>query len=169
MLYGLASKEQAVEIAIAVCDVIGHSTGYAVHMCVETAAAETYIGEYRDPTIYAAGTGLTQVDEGTFDWLKDSYKNHKFAKGIREKFGIDLSRVQYRELELSPVLAMIFCRLRYYKAKGSIPETLEGRASYWKKWYNSTAGKGTPQGYIEKVYQCDAPSLIEQVMKEHAK
>jgi len=29
------------------------------------------------------------------------------------------------------------------------PSTLEGRANYWKTWYNSSLGKGTIKHYIE--------------------
>lgn len=164
MFYGLVNQRQLVDYAVAVCDVIGHSTGFAVHMCVETCAAETLLGSFRDPTVYSAGTGVAQVDRSTFDWLKDAYDDHRHGKAIAEKFGIHLKKVRYEELETSPLLAMIFCRLRYYAAKGSIPETREGRALYWKKWYNSydPNAKGTPEGYIDKCIKCNTDQVIKQ-------
>ena len=110
--------------------------------------------------MYAAGTGLTQVDKGTFDWLKGLYANTPTAEAIQKRFNIDISRTQYQELETSPVLAMIFCRLRYLRAQGAIPDTLVGRAEYWKKWYNTSAGKGTVAGYIKKVQDCGVAALL---------
>lgn len=162
MFYGLMLKEDAVVAARAVCETIGSADTreYAVALLVETAAAETLLGELRDPTMYAAGTGLTQVDRGTFDWLKQSYASTPVATAIQKRFNIDISRTQYQELETSPVLAMLFCRLRYMKAKGAIPATLEGRAAYWKQWYNTSAGKGTVADYINKVRDCGVAALL---------
>lgn len=162
MFYGLMLKEDAVIAARAVCEIIGSpaTRENAVALLVETAAAETLLGELRDPTMYAAGTGLTQVDKGTFDWLKGLYANTSTAEAIQKRFNIDISRTQYQELETSPVLAMIFCRLRYLRAQGAIPDTLVGRAEYWKKWYNTSAGKGTVDGYIKKVQDCGVAALL---------
>ncbi|QVJ13210.1 hypothetical protein [Pseudomonas phage PSA28] len=162
MFYGLMLKEDAVVAARAVCEVIGSpaTRENAVALLVETAAAETLLGELRDPTMYGAGTGLTQVDKGTFDWLKGMYANTPTAEAIQKRFNIDISRTQYQELETSPVLAMIFCRLRYLRAQGAIPDTLVGRAEYWKKWYNTSAGKGTVAGYIKKVQDCGVAALL---------
>lgn len=62
MNYGLVSKQDARLYAEAVCDVIGHGkANAAVLLCVETAAAETLLGDYKDPTPTSAGTGLTRL------------------------------------------------------------------------------------------------------------
>ncbi|WP_116287117.1 hypothetical protein, partial [Serratia marcescens] len=135
--------------AEAVCDVIGNGkSNAAVLLCVETAAAETLLGDYKDPTPTSAGTGLTQVDLGTFEWLRDKYKNSRYAAVLLNQFGIDLGRTVYQELRTSPLMAMLFCRLLYLTVPESIPATREARAAYWKKYYNTSAGKGTPQDYI---------------------
>ena len=162
MFYGLMLKEDAVIAARAVCETIGSADTResAVALLMETAAAETLLGELRDPTMYSAGTGLTQVDKGTFDWLKQSYSSTPVATALQKRFNIDISRTQYQELETSPLLAMIFCRLRYMRAQGPIPSTLTGRAEYWKKWYNTSAGKGTVAGYIKKVQDCGVADLL---------
>lgn len=133
MNYGLVSKQDARLYAEAVCDVIGHGkANAAVLLCVETAAAETLLGDYKDPTPTSAGTGLTQVDLGTFEWLRDKYKNSRYAPVLLNQFGIDLSRTVYAELRTSPLMAMLFCRLRYLAVSESIPATREARAAYWK-------------------------------------
>lgn len=161
MNYGLISKQDAVRYAEAVCDVIGHGkTNSAVPLCVETAAAETLLGDYKDPTPTSAGTGLTQVDLGTFEWLRDKYKSSRYAGALLSTFGIDLSRTVYQELRTSPLLAMLFCRLRYLAVTAPIPTTREGRAEYWKKYYNTSAGKGTPADYLDKCRRADVDALL---------
>ncbi|WP_117028456.1 hypothetical protein, partial [Klebsiella pneumoniae] len=121
-------KQDARLYAEAVCDVIGHGkANAAVLLCVETAAAETLLGDYKDPTPTSAGTGLTQVDLGTFEWLRDKYKNSRYAPVLLNQFGIDLSRTVYEELRTSPLMAMLFCRLRYLTVSESIPATREAR------------------------------------------
>lgn len=163
MNYGLINKQDAVSYATAICDVIGHGkNNAAVKLCVETAAAETLLGDFKDPTPTSAGTGVTQVDFGTFEWLREKYRNSRYAPLLLSKFGIDLSRTVYQELRTSPLMAMLFCRLRYLTVSESIPDTREGRAEYWKKHYNTVAGKGTPADYIEKCRRADVDALFGQ-------
>lgn len=163
MNYGLASKQDARRYAEAICDVIGHGkSNAAVALCVETAAAETLLGDYKDPTPTSAGTGLTQVDLGTFEWLRDKYKNSRYAIALLKEFGIDLRLIVYQELRTSPLIAMLFCRLRYLAVAESIPATREARAAYWKKYYNTSAGKGTPQDYINKCQRAGVDALFTQ-------
>lgn len=159
LYYGLKSKEDALQYARKVVEALGGGEP-AVRLLVETAAAETLLGQLKDPTPYAAGTGLTQVDKGTFDWLKQLYADHRLGNLIIQHFNIKLSATQYQELETSPLLAMIFCRLRYYAVPKAIPADLDGRAAYWKQWYNTSAGKGTVQDYLNKVAQCGVNQLF---------
>ena len=61
--YGLTSKIKAITLARQVCEVLGHgSTGCATNLLLETAAAETCLGLYEDPTPGGAGMGLCQHD-----------------------------------------------------------------------------------------------------------
>lgn len=158
--YGVISQQALFDTAVAVCDVMGHGSGYAVELLMETAAAETLCGTYRDTTDYSAGTSVMQIDEGTFDWLQGKYANTAVAKCLKEQMDIDISRVSYRELEHNPLLGMIWARMRYMAVKQPIPKTLEERAAYWKKWYNSVEGKGTPEEYLDRVKRCNIASFF---------
>jgi hypothetical protein len=152
MYYGLSSAHSAVTLALAVCDVLGHGKNHAGSLLlVETAAAETLLGELKDPTERYAGAGLTQVDEGTFKWLREKFTNSKEERALSKAFGFTLSKVNYSELELSPLLAFVFARLRYKVVVPDIPSSLEGRAKYWKDYYNTDAGKGNEDDYILKA------------------
>ncbi len=95
LYYGVASKEALIEQAKQVCDVLGHGVNKnAVAMCLGTTAAETLMAQARDMTLYGAGGGVTQVDEGTFDWVKAKYQGDpKVAGPLKDVFNVDLSKV----------------------------------------------------------------------------
>ncbi len=68
----------------------------------------------------------------------------------------DLSPANYKgvyenDLQLKSTLQAILCRMYYAGIREAIPSTLEGRARYWKKYYNSVLGAGTPEKYIARV------------------
>ncbi len=44
-------------------------------------------------------------------------------------------------------------RIKYLRDKDKIPDTLPGQAAYWKRVYNTEAGKGTLDRYIAKWNQ----------------
>jgi hypothetical protein len=45
-------------------------------------------------------------------------------------------------------LAVVMCRLHYFHKRPPIPESLEAQAEYYKIYYNSMLGKGSPEKYI---------------------
>ncbi len=168
--YGLVSVRIALEIAKAVCDVLGHGrNGTAVQLLMETAAAETMIGAYPDRHTHVAGVGLTQVDEGTFDWLVEKYKSRELNEKLKESFGIDLAKLKYSDLALSPLLAFIFCRVRYQVVLQQIPERQADRAKYWKVHYNSTKGKGSPEEYLHRCKKAGINEIFENELMEEIK
>jgi hypothetical protein len=156
--YGIVSKEQILEFAYAVCEVMGHGNNHsAVELLVETSAAETLLGEFDDPTDYGAGTGLCQTDEGTFIWLIDKFRFSSVRQEILSAFFIDICNVRFDHLANSPLLSLIFCRLRYMVVVDEIPLDREGRAQYWKTHYNTYAenADGTPEKYLQRCLDCN--------------
>jgi hypothetical protein len=164
MNYGVVNDTHAILVAKAVCKSLGNGkNNNADLLIIETACAESQLARYHDDTPDGAGRGLTQVDAGTFYWLKE--KALELAPGAcmrtkrswREKilkdFGVDLKRVEHSDLDYNPLLAFIWCRLRYLVVTEAVPKTLDGRALYWKKHYNSYAenAKGTPEHYIQSA------------------
>ena len=153
MFYGLVKQQHAVEIATRVCDVLGHGSNHnAVQLLLETAAQETHLGLYPDRSIYSAGFGLCQVDEiGFVDVQKRTRKKDRVA--LLTNLGVDLNQVEHRELEHSPLLSFVICRLHYKLKPKPIPTDLASRAAYWKKNYNTKSGKGTPGEYVENAHR----------------
>ena len=53
------------------------------------------------------------------------------------------------ETNLAAQIAM--CRLHYRRIPKALPSSLKGQAAYWKKYYNSSAGRGTVEDFLERV------------------
>lgn len=163
--YGLLDKEHAIAIARRICDVIGYGgNGTALELLVETAAQETWLGAIKDPTMYGAGHGLCQFDHIGFIDVQQRTKR-RIKKKVLDEFHVDIDRVDHRELEYSPLLSMLFCRLKYLLVRAAVPADLEGRAHYWKKYYNSSLGKGKPEEYIRNASRFVKP-LLEKTENE---
>lgn len=150
MYYGLTQVSQLVEMTQRVCDVLGHGkNNAAVDLLLETACAETLMGTMRDRTNYRAGGGVTQIDLiGLVDVQRRTPERVK--RVLEREFDISLSAVEHRELEHSPLLSLVVCRLHYRLKKDDIPSGRSERAEYWKAHYNTAAGKGTPGEYMER-------------------
>ena len=141
----------------------------------ETAIQESNMGQapgtYKmvDDEKFGRGSfGVGQVDERNFeDTLarlrgdKGQPKNLvKYVQIFKDKLGIDLTDLEYEDL-IDPKLGLIFTRLHYLKNPDPVPTTVEERAKYWKKFYNTSAGAGTPDEYLSnqeayaKIYGSD--------------
>ena len=67
-----------------------------------------------------------------------------------------------RVLRHNDALACLFARLHYLRFSAAIPDTVEGQATYWKKYYNTHLGAGTPQKYIAKFHHYVLPHWTTQ-------
>ena len=93
------------------------------------------------------------------DNLMHYLKHRKSLMGkCAEASMVDLKHWQnYDELVWAEILekniaaGIIHCRLKYWRVPKRMPNTLEGQAAYWKKYYNTEGGKGDPEHFIESV------------------
>ena len=51
-------------------------------------------------------------------------------------------------LETNIAAQIAMCRLHYRRIPKPLPSSLEGQAKYWKKYYNSMAGRGTVEDFL---------------------
>lgn len=152
LYYGLVHQQQLVDTAAFVATLIpGGNALNTFHLLLETCAVETKLGQFKDPTPNGAGRGVPQIDADTFEWLKTKYRDSKQALLILDRTGIDIERVGLDDLDYNPLLALIWCRLRYCAVPLAIPDTQASRAAYWKLYYNTSAGKGTEQDYLQSA------------------
>lgn len=149
MNYGVINLKRIVEDAQLICDCIGHGKyNTAIEMIIETAVAETGLGAIEDKTV-GAGMGLTQFDDKPFQDIRN--RNQKLQPKILKELGIDINLVEWDDLRYNQFLALLFTRLLYWLKGEPIPKTIEERALYWKRHYNTYApnAKGTPEHYLE--------------------
>jgi len=145
-MYGLVCDLK--HIAVEVCHCLGNGSNQsAVKLLLETAGVETGKGTVRDNT-REAGMGITQFDWIGFKDVLDRTRQKDKDKILRY-FDINIDWVKWEELRYNPLLAIIFTRLKYKLIPEAIPNTLKGRAKYWKIHYNTEAGKGDIEHYLE--------------------
>jgi len=148
MNYGLINKLYLKECVEKVCDCLGYGANKnADELLLETAGAETLHGDAIDGTI-GAGMGITQIDEIPFGDIQNRVKESDKSK-VKDILGIDIDLVGWEHLRYNPLLCVLFTRLKYKKIPEVIPNSMQGRAEYWKKYYNTVAGKGTVEHYLK--------------------
>lgn len=147
--YGLTSVNQIEETVVAVVGVLGGGAN-AISLMLGTCAAETNLGKAKDRHS-KSGYGLFQLDEIAIrDVIERTREHHRDL--IEDRFGVNLDEVEPRDLNFSPLLSAIFCRLHYKLVPEPLPDNMTDRANYWKKHYNKT-GKGTPAHYLQQAEQ----------------
>lgn len=122
----------------------------AVNLLLGTCAQESAFGKYRRQLGNGPALGIYQMEPFTYNdchinFLK--YKPDLLAK-ILKVSGLD-QFPDADEMVNNDVFAACMCRVRYLRAPGAIPETVEGQAKYWKQHYNTRLGKGTVEEYLK--------------------
>lgn len=120
------------------------------------AKAESNFGKH--PGTYRRGYfgGIWQVDKAAFKETQNLAAHPNFVKlhaAIRNKFSWDDSPVEWTKVKWQnctiPTFSCVAARLYLAAIPERVPGTLEGQAHYWKKHYNTAAGAGTIQHFIE--------------------
>ncbi len=147
--YGLTRLDQVFQL---IEDVVEKLKGTSENveatkqLMIGTIAQETKLGTYRDPSPYKYGSGLCQIDPKLpFEDIQD--RAGKWIGIVKDIFAIDIERATHRELELSPLLSVVMARVKYKIVPYTIPPDFDGQWKYYKKWYNSYAGKATKEEY----------------------
>jgi hypothetical protein len=120
----------------------------AINLLLGTAAQEsafgTYLRQIRGPAI-----GAFQMEPATFDWLRNKYK---------ERYP-HLEQCEAQDMEWDMGLAIVMARLRYRVVSAPLPtaDDVAALATYWKKYYNTVAGAGTVEEFVENWGRYVAP------------
>lgn len=148
-MYGIENEEDAIYIARKVVRVFGGGHK-ALLLMLETACAETHLGTYPDRHPEKLGVGITQFDQIAIDDLQQRVRS-RHRRLLKQHFGYSLNEIVLADLADDALLAFALTRLKYLLVPEPLPETLLGRAEYWKKYWNTSAGKGTVAGYLSDV------------------
>jgi hypothetical protein len=159
IMYGLISSERLDGYIIDVCNQFGNASN-AKLLLMETALAETNYGNTPDLTPNS-DFGVFQFTQTGLNAVKGVSTDIK-AK-IRKRYGVEIDKLTTASLAFNPLASTICARLYYLTIPAAIPNTLQGRAEYWKKYYNSSLGAGTVQGYINAVKGNERPKILKDV------
>ena len=111
----------------------------AIDLLLGTAAQESAFGTYLKQ-VNGPALGAFQMEPATFYTVK--------AWSVR-RFPLVLEGRYAPELEYDLSIAILSARLNYLSKPDSIPESLQGQAAYWKKYWNTYLGKGTIEQYVK--------------------
>jgi hypothetical protein len=98
------------------------------------------------------GYGLFQIEVGTYNSLLKDFLRYRPALdgALRQFLAPEPSAIM--QLATNLAFGAAVCRLRYYWRPEPRPGfELRAMAEYWKRFYNSAAGKGTVEGFIAKT------------------
>lgn len=113
----------------------------AENLLMGTAAQESHLGHYIKQVGKGPALGIYQCEPVTHD---DVVKWGR-AKGLLEFESCSPGRLVY-DLKYATMIA----RLHYYRVPKALPsaDDIEGIAEYWKRYYNSSLGKGKPEEFV---------------------
>ena len=115
-----------------------------------TAAKESGLGRYVHQLGAGPALGVFQMEPATFH---DIWRNYiRFNPGISNNLALRWPMEPEPEQMITDlVLAAVMCRLHYRRVAKPLPEhdDIKGLASYWKQYYNTSAGGGTEEGFIK--------------------
>ncbi|MCA9367010.1 hypothetical protein KC887_01955 [Candidatus Kaiserbacteria bacterium] len=136
-------------------ELLGLGSPAAEQLLLGTAATESRMGRYLHQ-INGPALGIYQMEPTTHDDLIVNYL--RFHKGLLQ--GITLLTSTYRGTAAKELIgnlnyATAMARAHYYRVAEALPAfgDIEGQAAYWKKYYNTTKGRGTATHYTENYYR----------------
>lgn len=125
-------------------------TSNVVNMIIETACVESNCGEYIKQ-LKGPACSIFQIEPRTAKDIINNFisKNELRLENFTKLYNKNLTLEQ--NLCTNLMFAIFMCRMFYLRIKEPVPSTVELRAKYWKKYYNTEKGKGTVERYIKAV------------------
>ena len=147
----MINAKQLTELVIVpTLEYLGMNSDAAVNLMLGTLAQEsamgTYIKQIRGPAL-----GIYQMEPDTHQDIYESYLSYR--PDLRFKLGLytrgDHQPPEQMITDLNYATAM--ARLQYFRRPEALPdaEDLVGLALYWKEYYNTIAGAGTIDEFID--------------------
>lgn len=125
-------------------------------LLVGTAAAESALGtDDRIKDLKTNPNGVFQVLQEPFKTATRRLVRDKALQERLKQEGIDYKKLSHKDVQ-DYKKAALMARLIYKQAEEPIPE--EGHAAYWKKYYNTEAGDGTVEKFVQKLTERVVPA-----------
>lgn len=146
---------------------LGLYTESAARLLLGTALVESRASYLRQHPSGPA-LGLYQMEPDTFRWLWWDWLPLR-RPGMRDRIAEfigpwHLGQDPVRELTANLYFATALCRIRYLTAAPPLPAAtdIQGLGQYWKNHYNTAAGKGRVQDWVD-TYKRLAMMVIRPV------
>lgn len=141
---------------------IGLWSENAEELLMGTAAHESHMGKYARQ-VNGPALGAFQMEPSPHTDIYDNFLRYKpdLLRAVQDTIPIGAeSRTPagYKcgsnaMLTHNPCYAALMARLHYLRQPGKVPDSIEGQGQYWKKYYNTAAGKGTVEQYLDDYVQ----------------
>lgn len=126
----------------------------AEDLLVGTAVHESLCGYYLRQRSGGPALGIYQMEPDTENDIWENYLNYRFDMSLLVAQLVASFPVNREEQLIGNLpYATAMARLKYFRALGPIPDTLEGQAAYWKEHYNTAKGAGTVDEYIDHYHR----------------
>lgn len=135
-------------------EAIGLWSQEAENLVCGTAAQESRLS-YVKQIGTGPALGLFQMEPATHDDIWNNYLRYNlgWVAAVKRLAATDDGNPRgfpdASEMVWNLRYAAAMCRIHYRRQPGAIPFSLEGMAAYWKKYYNTVLGDGTPQQFIQ--------------------
>jgi hypothetical protein len=146
MINALQLRTLIIEPAL---QMLGLHSEAAVHLLLGTAAVESAMGHYI-AQVNGPAQGIFQMEPATY---RDLWANYiafhpEIENKLRDDFRGRATNPSQMVYDLRYAAAM--CRIHYLRIREPLPDAhdIEGMAQYWKRYYNTALGKGTPEKFI---------------------
>lgn len=121
-----------------------------VNLISEIACVESNCGDYIKQ-INGPACGIFQIEPNTAKDIINNYLAYRTQYKNKVMSTYINSMTIEENLMYNLAFSVALCRVFFLRISESVPSTVEGRAEYWKKYYNTVYGKGTVEDYIKKV------------------
>ncbi len=156
---GMISLSQIKSLVTEVCTDMGEkfASKDAVNLIVATGIVESRY-EYLRQMGDGPARSFWQVEAATAVDNLAHYLKHRpdLMKKCAEASMVDIKhwqnfdeKVWEKILEKNIAAGIVHARLKYWRVPKRMPNTHEGQADYWKKYYNTEGGKGDPEEFVE--------------------
>lgn len=154
----LLNKEQIKEIISDTLKELDLYSDDAVSLVYNTGLVESryeYLKQIKGPA-----KGLWQCESWVavdicnnyLKYRKDLMKKVAKACKLEWKYFLDPKEEQWEKILTTNIAAQVsMCRLHYRRVPKPLPKTIEGQASQWKVYYNTSKGKGTVEKFLQIV------------------